>query len=385
MSKQVSKTVIGAFVLGALVLVVAGVLILGSGAFLSDVYEYVAYFDEPVQGLNKGSPVVFKGVKIGAVTDVSLDVCVDDWSFRSQVLFETHGRITPVGKEASLSEFLALSEAEEEETRSQILTTLVDKGLRARLELQSMVTGQLMVSLDFYAEEGDEPKMAGCAPENIPQLPTVPSKREMFEKLPLDKIVNDLRLALQGIERMINGDELKGTLAALHKTMTDLEALVETFGEKINPLDAKMHAAVDDLRNLMQNINGKIGPVADGLTSTLSDTRRLVSRVDKRVDPLATGLDEMLSDTGTLVRNMNEKLTPLGEEAASILAATRAAIAMARETLATLNESTGKNSTLQYKVVETLESLSDAADSIKVMADYIERHPEALLKGKSGN
>ena len=72
MSKKVSKTAIGAFVLGAIVLLVAGVLVLGAGKFFTKEHVYVTYFDGSVKGLNVGSPVMFRGVKVGEVKDITL-------------------------------------------------------------------------------------------------------------------------------------------------------------------------------------------------------------------------------------------------------------------------------------------------------------------------
>lgn len=72
MSKAANKTMIGAFVLGAVALAVIAVLIFGSGKFFTTKQYYELYFQGSVQGLDLGSPVMFRGVKIGSVTDVSL-------------------------------------------------------------------------------------------------------------------------------------------------------------------------------------------------------------------------------------------------------------------------------------------------------------------------
>ena len=79
MSKPASKTLIGVFVLGALVLAVIALVIFGSGKFFERRITYVMYFDGSVKGLNIGSPVVFRGVKIGSVKDIELKADVKDF------------------------------------------------------------------------------------------------------------------------------------------------------------------------------------------------------------------------------------------------------------------------------------------------------------------
>src|SRR6266567_5718173 len=87
MSKKISKTAIGAFVLGAVFLMVAGVLILGSGKFFTREYVYITYFAGSVKGLSVGSPVVFRGVKIGTVTDIRIIVDPENIQLRIPVVF----------------------------------------------------------------------------------------------------------------------------------------------------------------------------------------------------------------------------------------------------------------------------------------------------------
>jgi paraquat-inducible protein B len=67
MSKPANKTLIGAFVVGAVALAVAAIVLFGSGRFFKDMDQWVAIFPGSVKGLNVGSPVVFRGVQVGQV------------------------------------------------------------------------------------------------------------------------------------------------------------------------------------------------------------------------------------------------------------------------------------------------------------------------------
>lgn len=72
MAKQANKTVIGLFVVGAIILLVVALVVLGSGRFFKETHPYVAFFDGSVKGLSMGAPVMFRGVRIGKVEDFAV-------------------------------------------------------------------------------------------------------------------------------------------------------------------------------------------------------------------------------------------------------------------------------------------------------------------------
>ena len=82
MGKRINPAAIGGFIIGAVVLIIVGVLVFSRGQFLSDKRTFVMYFDESVKGLNVGAPVDFQGVRIGSVTDVRVRYNVQDGAFR---------------------------------------------------------------------------------------------------------------------------------------------------------------------------------------------------------------------------------------------------------------------------------------------------------------
>ena len=74
MAKQANKTMIGLFVVGAIVLLVAAIVLLGSGRYFKKTHRYVAFFEGSVKGLAVGAPVMFRGVRIGKVEDFAVYV-----------------------------------------------------------------------------------------------------------------------------------------------------------------------------------------------------------------------------------------------------------------------------------------------------------------------
>ena len=133
MSKPANKTMIGLFVLGAIALVVVAIVTLGSGKLFKRTTTAVCYFEGSVGGLNEGSPVVFRGVKIGTVKDIAF-------------------RFDPKKVHVTIPVFIELEQRRKGVTKEEIVDTykqLIDRGLKAQLEMQSIVTGQLQVALDL--------------------------------------------------------------------------------------------------------------------------------------------------------------------------------------------------------------------------------------------
>lgn len=138
MSTKVSKTAIGAFVLGAIVLLVAGVLVFGGGQLFVTKHTYITYFDGSVKGLNVGSPVMFRGVKVGSVDNISIVADPAKRQLRIPVVFT----LEPAKVQGTKAEFRRDPNAIEKAVK--------EFGLRTQLQSLSFLTGQLMVALDFF-------------------------------------------------------------------------------------------------------------------------------------------------------------------------------------------------------------------------------------------
>jgi paraquat-inducible protein B len=210
---------------------------------------------------------------------------------------------------------------------------LVDLGLRAQLEMQSMLTRQMMIVLDFHP---DTPvKLVSLEPA-YPEVPTIPSPmQELLEKvqnIPLQEITNSIRNALEGIAEVINSPDVTDSLKALKGTLEAAEKLVIHVDDQVDPL--------------MASVDG-----------TLGDARRLLQDVDAQVDPLGTELEETLK-------------------------AARLALVKAEEAVANLEAGTREDSPLVSELTSALAELSSTSRSIRILAETLESQPESLLRGK---
>lgn len=353
MSRQANPKVIGAFVVGAVALTLIGILIFGSGRMFRNTQKCIMFFDGSVKGLNVGAGVDFRGVKVGSVTDINVQFDRRDLSVRIPVIAEIEpDRIVQVhGGEKK-------TPRQAQTGTKKIVAVLTERGLRAQLRMQSFVTGQLYVDLDFYP---DKPARYVEESPKYPELPTIPSNLEelsrTLEKLPLEEIANKLTAAIEGIEKFVNSPDLKGILSSTHQAMEDLRVLLRHADEEIKPLATNLNGTLDDARKLIRNVDGQVKPISTGIQGTTTEARKVLGKVDQQITPLMTSLDQTFQ-------------------------AARGAIAQADKSLAAVEDFAGDHSAVRYQLLEALKELSTAARSLRVMADYLERHPEALLKGK---
>ncbi|MDQ1333083.1 MAG: hypothetical protein QG552_33 [Thermodesulfobacteriota bacterium] len=346
MNRQASKTLIGAFVVGAAVLIVAGVLILGSGKFLKETSRFALFFKGSLQGLSVGNAVLFQGVKIGSVQSITIEADSQNQSVSIPVIIEIDpALVRMVHKKRKLDIKISLPQ-------------LIDRGFRAQLTMGSLVTGQLVIGLGFYP---DTPVRLAGVETGYPEIPTIPSPFErisdVVRQLPVEDIVNKLLGAFEAIETLVESPEIPEAFHALKTTL-------------------------EDARNMINNLDRRIEPVVVNIDKTVGAYKKLAQDVDSRVEPLASRIDSALEDTQKLVQNVDGRTEALTYSMETTLKKAQETLEQGRKTLDTAKETISKDSPLTYQLDQTLKEISTMARSIRSLADYLERHPDALLYGK---
>ena len=315
MSVKANPTVIGAFLLGAIGLIVAGLMVFGGGRFFTETLTYVAYFPETVSGLNDGAPVNFRGVKVGVVRRIEVQVDAQDLSVRVPAYLELQRRrIREVG--GTIPE-------------GDLIPDLIERGLRAQLLLQSIVTGQLSVQLDILP---NRPARYIDPVGDFPEMPTIPSSMQEFtetmESISIQEMVNDARHVLAGLKNLVNSPELAEILTGVNQLVNSKE-LLGVVG----------HAdeAIDDIQALVSSIDGQVGKLSKSAEHTLAEVNETLDGAQKTLDS-------------------------------------------ARQSLSIAAE----GSPMRYELEKMLSELTAAARSIRLLAEYLERNPDALVRGKPG-
>jgi phospholipid/cholesterol/gamma-HCH transport system substrate-binding protein len=327
MSRQANKSLIGAFVLGAAALLITGILIFGSRTMFERTHKSVLFFEGSVKGLKVGAPVVFRGVQIGQVTDIVLEVDLTNLTGRVPVYIEIYQHsISPLEGAARYDE--------------DFLQALIERGLRAQLQQQSFLTGQLMIDLDFHP---NSPIRLVGLEHRFPEIPTIPSGMEQLtrrlEELPIEEIANRLNDTLAGVDRLLNSGDLRTSIASLNQLLKNADGLVTHLDSEIGTVASDVKGTTDAARSLFAQTEktlrfdeGVPGQIASGLTGTLSAAQRTLEETHKAME--------------------------------------------------NVNGIAAQNANLGFEMGRALDQITELSRSMRVLTDYLERHPESLLRGK---
>jgi paraquat-inducible protein B len=352
MSKQANKTAIGVFVVGAVVLAVAAIIVFGSGKFFTKSNFFVAYFKGSVKGLRVGAPVVFRGVKIGEVTQIRL------YSNRKDLTIEI-----PVILKVEPDSFRYIGPTVVEDKNN--FNELVKMGLRAQMELQSFVTGQQMINIDFFPDtpvhlKGDEGIDLGKDIHEVPTIETFQQKiGKTLEEVPIGELVESLKNSMKGIESFVTSEGLAKSLHYFEQTMKETRDLVRRVDEKIDPLFADVEQTLKNAQEMLQNIDSQVDPLAGSIKRTSDDARKLVN-------------------------NVNQQVRPIQADLAKTTKSLRAALETAENSLEEVDGMVSVNSEFRYQIDIFLREITLMARSLRSFADYLERNPDALIRGKLG-
>jgi paraquat-inducible protein B len=376
MSKRANPTVIGVFVLVAVALVVTGIVTLGGLRLFSEEMRAVAFFDGDVGGLAVGSPVLFRGAQIGQVTRIEISL---DPHNRIAVHMKLEPKRQPEG-------------APHIRTQKE-LQPLIDRGLRAQLRIVSLVTGQLSVSLDFLPNTPIA--LTGLEPR-LPELPTVPTQIEQYqarlerildalEKTNVAQVAHDVSEMVRSVRDVARSPELAAAVRNARDAFRTADVALLRVNTQVSSVGERAGATLDATSELVKKVDREIEPLAASLRSTLEATRELVSKADRQIEPVAGSLRTTLDAAHGLVGRVDREIEPLAASLRSTLEAMRTAAESAKGALVTVNRALDGDTLLGDELSQALQQLTGAARSLNALADYLQRHPEALLRGKQGS
>jgi len=318
MSKRVSPTVIGAFVVASFAILVVALIVVGSGRIFTRPIRFICMFQGNLNGLKIGAPVKVRGVQIGTVAAIELRLLPSQGKMRPGI----KGLRLPVIIDLDRSQLLARG-GTGEALETAGFDSLIKQGFRAQLDTESLLTGLLYIDLDLHPNTPLKFVLEPNGPYR--EIPTVQTDLELlqerltkaldkFEKIDFQALVVSITDAANSIKTLTGSPELKATLESLKGTV------------------ANLNQAITSARNILNNANSKIGPL-------VADLRQNSDEADKT-----------MKDTRAALVNLQNTLDP--------------------------------DSPLAVHLNQTLDSLTETARSIGEFTDYLQRNPGALVRGR---
>lgn len=314
MSRKSNPAAIGAFVVGALAIGLVGLMVFGSGRFFRETYEYILYFESDVSGLSEGANVKLKGVTIGTVREVLLNV-----GDMSQLSGSDSKWYVPVIIELDADKTSKLGATAKPDPAT--IAGLVSRGLRAQLASESLVTGVLYVKLDLFpATRGL--RLASEVGAPYPEIPTLPTQLEEVQ-VKAAQFFADLQLIdVRGLV-----DELKGAAAATRQLLEsqDVKDAVAHLDDTLKTLDstlASLRETSDSARGAIEPLQRDLGPVLTELHATLAQVRTAAGNAAAVVDPespLIVTLQKTLEDADTTALRLQDLMALLGRQPDALL------------------------------------------------------------------
>ncbi len=330
-----NPALVGAFVIGAIAIVVVVITLLGSGTLFRRQHTYVCYFQSNVNGLRVGAPVKFRGVEIGSVTRILLSLNQLEYAVRTN----NPGLIRmPVLIELDEKKIISRGGRNLDLNDPRNLKRLIDAGLRAQLAMESLLTGILYVELDILP--GTTAHMVLPPNSSFQEIPTRPNEFEQVQ---------------QGVGKVVAGLSKVDFVKAVNSAVAMTDAIRNLADSP------KLKATIDRLEVTAQNLN-----------SAAISAQRMADAIRTQIGPLAQS-----------IRGASDNASETMRQARTALAAAQQAFSAAQNTFTEAKAMLDPASPVTYQLNKALEDISGAARATRELAEFLERNPSAVIRGKA--
>jgi paraquat-inducible protein B len=315
------QTAVGAFVLGGVLLGLAAIVLFGKFDLFNPPVKAAIVFKDSIAGLSVGAPVTFRGVRVGAVQSIAIQFdAKSNTAFIPVIVTLEPGRALITRKKGGEDVDLA---------------DLIMRGLRAELNVQSFVTGQSEIDLDF--DPGSPPVLH----EDVTKLPEIPTRQSQLQK------------ATEQLSQL-----------------------------PLRELADNTNATLKSLRGLSEKLDNDLPPLIDSLKTTLDRSGATVETAGASIKELQERLDTTLNAITQVASSGDQQLTQRGAELHTLLATSNQAISQMNDLVRDLKSVTSERAAPRANIEATLRDLAAAAASLRGFANDVEHNPQLLLTGR---
>ncbi|MBC2734137.1 MAG: MCE family protein [Desulfobacteraceae bacterium] len=257
--------------------------------------DMIVEIKDSVRGLSVGAPVEFRGLQIGMVTGINLDADFENLDFTVPVRIELE------------PERLHLAIPKGEKEAIDRWQRLLDKGFRAQLETGNLLTGQLYIKLDIF-EDAPPAKLSFYG--NMPVIPALPSSSQeimqgvtrfvkKLDQLPLEAIGKDLQNTMAGMDRLVNGPDLRDAVKSLRDILDELKTTTQTLNADTVP---RINTALAEMTTVIKDLDGWVSadaPLQGDLRKTLEELAAAGRAISDLADMLERHPEALIQGKGS--------------------------------------------------------------------------------------
>ncbi len=337
MARANDPKVVGSFVIGALALLIVAVAVFGGGQLFTRTRTAVAFFDGSVAGLSVGAPVTFRGVPVGTVSRIVLEVSAKTGHAEIPVYLQ----FKPETIAYSGGDFLT----------PDVFKEMIARGFRAQLVSQSLITGQVAVQLNYFP---GAPLRLVSKDTSVPEIPTIPSEiqelKSALSSLPLQSIAESALGSLKSLNDILKSPDTM-------KAVKDLAATLEESQRLVAALSPELQKTLANINGLTDQANTTIKSLQPNADASLASLAEILNSARQQTGPLITDLRATARSFDTLARSAQSTLFA----GSGVLATT---------------------SSTRRDAERTMRNLAEASASLRSFAAQIERNPNALILGR---
>lgn len=331
---------IGSFVIVSLVLFMAAIVIFSGAKFFSVENLVITYFEGSLQGLSVGAPVTYRGVTVGQVKEIKIHIQANE--NKNQEL------IIPVLISLNAGETLIVdgTDTYDETNVNDFLQDMCEQGLRAKLKLQSLVTGKRYIDLAFYE---NSPAVFRDQAGKYFEIPTLPSEIQQLTKM------------LENIDLGDAYNKVISTLDSIEKLTTNISKTLSTPTTKA--LVTNLSSAASSLDSILSQVDSELSPILEKVDGGLDNINGLTNHADQMVTSLDT------------------RIKPVVDEMTNALASIDTTLQQADDFFAQAEETIQPDSPLYYRLTEAMHQLEKTGKSMERLSNFIHRNPDTLIFG----
>jgi hypothetical protein len=334
---------IGLFVLVAVAMIVAGLVLFGAGFLDRDVLHLESYFADSITGLNVGSPLEFRGVRIGQVEQIGFVGSVYELYAGPDVIspYAPYVRVVTTMRREKLPEL-------DTEQLEMALTQMTEKGLRVRVS-SNLLTGQAFLEMDYLDPNRFPVESIPWDPVYL-RIPSAPSELTTI-KDSVDSILRELKAIdvaglADSLEAVFNSLESAITEANLAELSAETLAFIRQARQKVAALE--MEEINASVRHLLHSLDGavedaNVPALASETQALMAELRSTNAHLQALLGPSAglakqPNVPEILDGLERTVSDLNRLIVSERPEISEILTQLRVATAALRPLIDSLRD-----------------------------------------------